>query len=67
LAAVPTPPAGARRPLPAATLLVTLLYLAGAAVALALGGPAQRLLGLAVAAVTIARLAALRTASRGAA
>jgi hypothetical protein len=67
VAAIPTPPAGARRPLPAATLLVTTLYLAGAALALALGGPVQRLLGLAVAAVTVARLAALRAAHRGAA
>jgi hypothetical protein len=67
LAAAPTPTADARRPLPAATLLLTALYLAGAAVALALGGPAQRLLGLAVVAVTVARLAALRAAARGAA
>jgi hypothetical protein len=67
VAAIPTPPAAARRRLPAATLLVCALYLAGAAVALALGGPAQRLVGLAVAAVTVARLAALRASDRGAA
>ena len=56
-----------RRPLPAATLLLIVVYLAGAAVALVLGSPNQRLLGLAVLAVTTARLAALRRARRGAA
>jgi len=67
LAAIPSSRGSARLPLPAATLLVTVVYLAGAAVALLLGGPAQRLLGLAVLAVTTARLAALRRARRGAA
>jgi hypothetical protein len=62
MASIPSP----RQPLPAATLLVTVVYLAGAAIALLLGGPAQRLLGLAVLAVTAARLAALRGARRGA-
>jgi fatty acid desaturase len=66
LAAIPTSRAPARPPLPAATLLVTVVYLAGAAIALALGGPAQRLVGLAVVAVTAARLTALRGARRGA-
>ncbi len=56
-----------RRALPAATLLLTAVYLAGAAVAMALGSPAQRLVGLTVLAVTTARLAALRRARRGAA
>jgi hypothetical protein len=55
-----------RRSLPAATLLVTVVYLMGAAIALVLGSPAQRLLGLAVLAVTAVRLAALRGARRGA-
>ena len=66
MAAIPTSHAPARQPLPAATLLVTVVYLAGAAIALALGGPAQRLVGLAVLAVTAARLTALRGARRGA-
>ena len=56
-----------RRSLPAATLLVTAVYAAAAAVlALVLGGPAQRLAGLAVLAVTAARLAARHHARRGA-
>jgi fatty acid desaturase len=67
LAAIPTVRGAARPPLPAATLLLTAVYLAGAAVALLLGGPAQRLVGLAVLAVTAARLAALRRTRRGAA
>ena len=58
MATIPSP----RRTLPAATLLVTAVYAAGAAVAMLLGGPGQRLLGLAVLAVTAARLAALRAA-----
>jgi fatty acid desaturase len=66
LAAIPTSRGSARLPLPAATLLVTVVYLAGAAIALALGGPAQRLVGLAVVAVTAVRLTALRGARRGA-
>ena len=52
--------------MPAATLLVIVVYAAGAAVALLLGGPAQRLAGVAVLALTVARLAALRGARRGA-
>ena len=67
MAAIPTSRGSARRPLPAATLLVTVVYLTGAAVALFIGSPAQRLLGLAVVAVTVARLAALRGARKGAA
>ena len=67
MAAIPTVRGAARLPLPAATLLLTAVYLAGAAVALLLGGPAQRLVGLAVLAVTAARLAALRRTRRGAA
>ena len=67
MAAIPTARGAARLPLPAATLLLTAVYVAGAAVALLLGGPAQRLIGLAVLAVTAARLAALRGARRGAA
>ena len=55
-----------RRALPAATLLLLTVYVAAAAVAMALGGPAQRLVGLAVLAVTIARLAVLRRVRRGA-
>jgi ABC-type branched-subunit amino acid transport system permease subunit len=55
-----------RRPLPAATLLVTAVYAAAAVLALALGGPAQRLAGLAVLALTAARLAAIRAAGKGA-
>ena len=66
MAAIPTPRGSARLPLPAATLFVTVVYLAGAAVALLLGGPVQRLVGVAVLAVTAARLAALRAARRGA-
>jgi len=66
LAAIPTSRRQARLAIPAATLLVTAVYLAGAATALVLGGPAQRLLGLAVVAVTAARLTALRGARRGA-
>jgi hypothetical protein len=67
LAAIPEPPGPARLRLPAATALVTFVYAAGALLALALGGPAQRLVGLAVLAVTAARLAVLRSARRGAA
>jgi len=67
LAAIPPPRGSARLPLPAATLLVTVVYLAGVTVALALGSPAQRLLGLAVLAVTTARLVTLRRARQGAA
>jgi hypothetical protein len=67
LAAIPTVRGAARPPLPAATLLLTIFYLAGAAVALLLGGPAQRLVGVAVLAVTAARLAARHRARRGAA
>ena len=55
-----------RRALPAATLLLLTVYVAAAAVAMALGGPAQRLVGVAVLAVTAARLAARRHARRGA-
>ena len=62
MASIPT----RRRSLPAATLLVTVVYVLGA-VALLLGGPAQRLVGLAVLAVTAARLAARHHARRGAA
>ncbi|HEX5882707.1 MAG TPA: hypothetical protein VF468_30965 [Actinomycetota bacterium] len=50
----------------AATVLVTVVYVAGAVLALLLGGPGQRLAGLAVLAVTAARLAALRGARQGA-
>jgi hypothetical protein len=53
--------------MPAATVAVTVVYLAGAAVAMALGDPAQRLVGLAVLAVILVRLAAARGARRGAA
>ena len=67
MTAIPTVRGAARPPLPAATLLLTLVYLAGAAVALALGGPVQRLVGLTVLVVTTVRLAALRRARRGAA
>lgn len=67
MAAIPPSRGSARPSLPAATLLLTAVYVAGAAVALLLGGPAQRLIGLAVLAVTAARLAALRGARRGAA
>jgi hypothetical protein len=66
LAAIPTPRGSARLPLPAATLFVTVVYLAGAAIALVLGSPAQRLLGLAVLAVVAVRLTALRATRRGA-
>jgi fatty acid desaturase len=66
LAAIPTSRGSARLPLPAATLFVTAVYLMGAAIALVLGSPAQRLLGLAVLAVTAVRLTALRGAHRGA-
>jgi amino acid transporter len=62
MASIPT----RRRSLPAATLLVTVVYVLGA-VALLLGGPAQRLVGLAVLAVTAARLTALLGTGRGAA
>jgi hypothetical protein len=65
LAAIPTPRGAARLPLPAATLLLTAVYAAGAAVALALGSPAQRLAGLAVLAVTAARLTAVAATRRG--
>jgi hypothetical protein len=67
VAAVPTPPTAVRRSLPAATAALTAVYLAGAAVALVLGGPAERLLGLAVAAITAARLVLLRAPAKGAA
>jgi hypothetical protein len=53
--------------IPASTLLLTVVYLAGAAVALALGSPAQRLFGVAVIALTVVRLAMLRGARKGAA
>jgi ABC-type branched-subunit amino acid transport system permease subunit len=66
LAAIPTVRGAARPPLPAATLLLTAVYVAAAAVALLLGGPVQRLAGLAVLAVTAARLAAIRAAHKGA-
>jgi len=66
LAAIPTS-RGARRSLPATTVLVTVVYAAAAVLALALGGPAQRLAGLVVLAVIAARLAAIRAARRGAA
>jgi 4-hydroxybenzoate polyprenyltransferase len=56
-----------RRSLPAATVLVTVVYVVGAALALLLGGPAQRLVGLVVLAVTAARLTALLGPGRGAA
>ena len=56
-----------RRPLPAATVLVTVVYVVGAALALLLGGPGQRLVGLVVLAVTAARLTALLGTGRGAA
>ena len=59
MAAIPTS-RGARRSLPATTVLVTVVYAAAAVLALALGGPAQRLAGLVVLAVTAARLAAIR-------
>ena len=62
MASIPSP----RRSLPAATLLVTVVYAAAAVVAMALGGPAQRLTGLVVLAVTFLRLAALRGARKGA-
>jgi ABC-type branched-subunit amino acid transport system permease subunit len=64
LAAIPTSRGPAR--LPAATLFVTVVYAAGAILALLLGGPAQRLAGLVVLAVTTARAAAIRAAQRGA-
>ena len=67
MAAIPTVRGAARPPLPAATLLLTFVYLAAAVVALLLGGPAQRLVGVSVLAVTAARLAALRGVRRGAA
>jgi ABC-type branched-subunit amino acid transport system permease subunit len=66
LAAIPTSRGPVRPPLPAATLLVTAVYAAAAVVALVLGGPAQRVAGLVVLAVTAARLAAIRAAARGA-
>jgi hypothetical protein len=56
-----------RHGLPAATLLLTVVYAAGAVVAMALGSPAQRVAGLVVLAVTAARLAARRGRRRGAA
>jgi len=67
LAANPPARGTARLPLPAATLLLTAVYAAGAVVALLLGDPAQRLVGLGVVAVTAARLAARRAVRRGAA
>ena len=66
MAAIPTSRGSARLPLPAATLFVTVVYLTGAAIALVLGSPAQRLLGLAVLAVTAVRLTALHAVHRGA-
>jgi ABC-type branched-subunit amino acid transport system permease subunit len=63
MASIPSP---RRRSLPAATLLVTAVYAAAAVLALVLGGPAHRLAGLAVLAVTAVRLAAIRAAHRGA-
>ena len=66
MAAIPPSRGSARLPLPAATLFVTVVYVAGAAIALVLGSPAQRLLGLAVLAVVAVRLTALRAARRGA-
>ena len=62
MASIPSP----RRSLPAATVLVTVVYAATAVLALALGSPAQRLAGLVVLAVTAARLAAIRAAHKGA-
>jgi len=67
LAAIPPARGTQRLPLPAATLLLTIVYAAGAAVALLLGGPAQRLVGLTVLAVTTARLTTLHRVRRGAA
>jgi hypothetical protein len=67
LAAISTSRGSARRPLPAATVAVTVVYVVGAALALLLGSPAQRLVGLAVLAVTAARLTALLRVGRGAA
>lgn len=67
MAAIPTVRGATRSPLPAATLLLIAVYLAGAAVALLLGGPAQRLVGVTVLAVTAARLAARHRVRRGAA
>ena len=66
MAAIPPARGAARLPLPAATLLLTAVYLAGAAVAMTLGGPGERLVALTVLAVTWVRLAALRRARRGA-
>ena len=62
MASIPSP----RRSLPAATVLITVVYAATAVLALALGSPAQRLAGLVVLAVTAARLAAIRAAHKGA-
>ena len=67
MAAIPTVRGAARSPLPAAALLLTAVYLAAAAVAWLLGGPAHRLLGVAVLVVTTARLTARHHARRGAA
>ena len=64
MAAIPTPRGRAR--LPAVTLLLTAVYAVAAVLALALGGPAQRVAGLVVLAVTAARLAAIRAAHKGA-
>jgi len=66
MAAIPPARGAVRRPLPAATLLLIAVYAAGAVVALLLGGPVQRLAGLAALAVTAARLAARGGARRGA-
>ena len=65
MAAIPPARGAQRPPLAAATLLLTVVYAAGAAVALLLGSPAQRLVGLTVLAVTTARLGALRRVRRG--
>ena len=67
MAAIPPSRGTARPSLPAATLLLTAVYLAAATVAWLLGGPAQRLVGLTVLAVTTARLTALHRGRRGAA
>ncbi|HEX3211290.1 MAG TPA: hypothetical protein VH016_01865 [Actinomycetota bacterium] len=50
----------------AATVLLLVVYLSGAVLALVLGSPAQRLLGLAVLAIVAVRVTALRAARRGA-
>ena len=68
MAVIRTPRGSDRlRSLPVPTVLVTVVYALGAAVALLLGGPLQRLIGLVVLAVTAARLTALLRTGRGAA